>query len=241
MQQTLSVTQQGDVAILNLDDGRVNALNPSMMSAIDAALTQASDAGAVVLAGRNGVFSGGLDLKYLPYASSAERIEAIDQFHALMLRIFGFPRPLIAAVSGHALGGGAILALAVEMRYFAEGNSRFSLVEVPLGIPLPGFAMEFAGTAVSGHVLTEMCVHGRVFNPSEALDGGLAAGVVPPERLLETTLEKATALAKLPRDAFASTKVRFRAAALARAQEAIVREGPEFIAAFEAVLDKARR
>ena len=241
MQQALSVSYEGDVAILNMNDGKVNALNPTMLGAIDAALAEAADAGALVLCGRPGTFSGGLDLKYLPAVGPAEREAALDQFTAVMMRVFRFPRPVLAAVSGHALGGGAILALAAELRYFAAGSSRFSLVEVPLGVPLPGFAMEFARMAVSGHALTELCLHGRVYLPDDALKAGLAAAVVPPEQLLAVTVARAAELAKLPRNAFSSTKARLREMAVTRGEAAIAREGMDFLAAFEALLEKARR
>ena len=132
-----------------------------------------------------------------------------------------------------------ILALAAELRYFAEGNFRFSLVEVPLGVPLPGFAMEMAGTAVSGQALTEMCMYGKVFSPKES-DAVRLGTLVSAESLVNATVERAASLAKLPRSAFASTKTRLRAGAVGRARTAIVEEGPSFMAAFEAMLDKAR-
>lgn len=235
----VSVVFRGDVALITLDDGRVNALNPTSLSELESALNQAEAAGALVIAGRAGTFCGGLDLKYLPFVSPEERARAIDQFTTMMMRVFCFPRPVFAAVTGHALGGGAILALAADVRVFAPGTSRFSLVEVPLGVPLPGFAMQFAGQAVHGSVLAEMCMFGRVFSPEDALRCGLSATNV--EDAVEEACRRAEAVAKLPREAFVSTKRRMRETAVGAAEAAIAKEGLDFLAAFESMLAKAKR
>jgi enoyl-CoA hydratase len=161
----------------------------------------------------------------------------LEQFCRVMMGFFELPRPVIAAVSGHAIAGGAILGLTADLRVFAEGSYRFALLEVPLGIPLPGFAMEMAKLAVSGSTLTELALHGRSFNPEESVKGGLGVELVGGELLVERSMERARGLAKLP-GAYGSSKRRLWAEAYRRGWEAIGREGMMFLGAVDEVLSR---
>ena len=237
----VQLVAQGDVAVITMDDGRANAMNPTFLNELNGCLDQAGQAGAVLIAGRTGNFSGGLDLKLLPTLSTEARREAVELFTAVMMRIWEFPRPTVAAVTGHALAGGAILALSTDLRYFVGGNYRFGLIEVPMGVPLPGFAIEMAASVVGGVTLTELVAHGRTFTADETLPAGIAQATAPAERLLELSLERASQLAKLPGDAYASTKARMRGASLQRARAAVLSETDLFMAAFEAMLQRQRR
>lgn len=238
---SIALSFQNDLALLQLDDGRANALNPASMVALNNALDQAQSASALVIAGRPGVFSGGLDLKLLPNLSHDDLYACIDQFTALMMRLYRWPRPVVAAVSGHALGGGAILALTADIRYFAEVELRFGLIEVPVGVPLPGFAFAMARSAVSGSTLTEMVMHGREYSASDAHLSGIAQDTFPADALITQACEKAAKLAKLPGDAYASTKARLRAPEIALAEKALQEEGNGFIEAFEAMIQRRKR
>lgn len=230
------------VARVRLDDGRANSFNPGSLAALEVALDRAAEADAVVIEGRPGFFSGGLDLKRLPAMSSAELSDTIAQFTRTMMRAWTLPRPTVATVTGHALGGGAILALAADLRVAAEGSARFSLLEVPMGIPLPGFAIEFARAAVgSGALLTELAVHGRDLTPADALRLGVHQQLAPAADLEAAALARAASLARLPAHAYASTKARARAQAYADARRMIEEEAESFFEAFQAFLSRNRR
>ena len=237
----VGLVAQGDVAVITMDDGRANAMNPTFLNELNGCLDAAGQAGALVIAGRTGNFSGGLDLKLLPTLSTEARREAVELFTQVMMRIWEFPRPTLAAVTGHALAGGAILALTADIRHFVGGSYRFGLIEVPMGVPLPGFAIEMASTVVSGVTLTELVAHGRTYTSDETLLAGIAQATLPAERLLEASLERASQLAKLPGDAYASTKARMRAETVGRARAAVVNETSLFMAAFEGMLQRQRR
>lgn len=230
-----------NIARIRLDDGRANSFNPESLAALEVALIEAARADAVVIEGRAGFFSGGLDLKRLPGMSRAELSAVIAQFTRTMMLAWTLPRPGVASITGHALGGGAILALAADLRYAADGSFRFSLLEVPMGIPLPGFAIGFARQAVSGAAFTELALHGRDFSPAEAHRAGISQQLCAPEALEAAVMAKAAALARLPSAAYASTKARARADAHARAHRMIEEESEDFFMAFQAFLERNRR
>lgn len=238
---SVQLVAQGDVAVITLDDGRANAMNPTLLSALGRCLEEASRAGSVLITGRPGNFSGGLDLKLLPTLSAEDRRDAVGLFSEVMMRAWTLGRPSVAAVSGHALAGGAILALTTDLRYFVEGNYRFGLIEVPMGVPLPGFAIEMARGVAAGSALTELVLHGRTYISEEARQAGIAHAVFPAEKLMEASLERAAALAKIPGEAFASTKARLRADSVARARRAMETESALFMSAFDAMLQRLRR
>lgn len=216
------IERDGEVAVVSLDDGKANALLVPQFRGLEQALDEVeeSNARSVVLTGRAGFFSGGLNLKALPALSVEGKKELVTAMGTAALKLFLFPRPVVAAVSGHALGGGAMFALAADVRVFAEGPFRFGLNEVPIGLFVPSYAVELARAAVSPARLTDLVVHGRVISPVEALSMHLADSVHAPEALLEAALIRARDLTRLAGTGYAITKrlVRGPAAELAMAK-----------------------
>jgi enoyl-CoA hydratase len=230
-----SVERQGDVAVVRMDDGKANAFTEPVFEALQAALArvEGTDAGAVLLTGRAGTFSAGLNLKVLPTLSGPQTGALVTRFGEAVLQLLLFPRPVVAAVSGHALGAGAMLALASDMRLFAEGPFRFGLNEVPGGLMVPSFGVEAARTAVPAERLTEAVVHGRVYAPQEALEARIAHAVLAPDALLPVALEHAQALAQLPTAAYAATKRALREPSVAHARAVLTAEVGRIVAALE--------
>jgi enoyl-CoA hydratase len=110
---------------------------------------------AVVLAGRPGAFSAGLDLKLLPTLTPPDFRDTILRFGEVMLRVFTFPVPCIAAVTGHAIAGGAFLAFACDERYMADGAFKLHVNEVQRAMPLPTWALAIAQNAIPKRFHTE--------------------------------------------------------------------------------------
>ncbi|MCU0696733.1 MAG: enoyl-CoA hydratase-related protein [Myxococcaceae bacterium] len=218
---TWQVTFEHDVAIVSLDDGKANAVLVPEFQSLEAALDEvaASRALAVVLTGRPGYLSAGLNVKALPALSLDDKRDVVRAMASAVLKLFLFPRPVVAAVSGHALGAGAMLALAADLRVFADGPFKFGLNEVPTGLFVPSFAIELARAAVSSSRLTELVVHGRVLSPHEALSMHVAEVVHAPESLMAAALMHARHLSGLAGGGYALTKrlVRGPGAAAARA------------------------
>jgi enoyl-CoA hydratase/carnithine racemase len=124
----------------------------------------------------------------------------------VVLELFLFSKPVVAAVSGHALGAGAIFGLACDVRLFAEGAFKYGLNEVPGGLFVPTFGIVTARASAPAEHLTAMIMHGRVFAPAEALAMRIAQSVHAPEALLPAALAQATLLAELSGGGYAYTK-----------------------------------
>lgn len=213
------IERNGDVAIVSLDDGKANTLLVPEFQGLEAALdtVEKSDAKSVVLIGRPGFFSAGLNLKVLAGYSLDEKKALVTAMGSAVLKLFLFPRPVVAAVSGHALGGGAMFALAADTRIFADGSFKFGLNEVQVGMFVPSYAIELAASAVSASRLTDMVVHGRVVSPMEALSMHVAEAVHSPEALLSGALIRARDLGALSGPGYATTKRLVRGAGAERA------------------------
>jgi enoyl-CoA hydratase len=211
-----------EVAVISRDDGKANTVLSEDFRALEATLDEVEQGGAlaVVLAGRPGFFCAGLNLKALPGLSVEGKQALVTDMGRAVLKLFLFPRPVVAAVGGHALGAGAMFALAADVRIFAEGPFKFGLNEVPAGLFVPSYAIELARAAVSASRLTELVVHGRVLSPMEALTMHVAEGVHSPEALRTAALMRARSLAALSGTGYAITKrlVRGPAAEQARAR-----------------------
>src|SRR5690242_17738659 len=138
----ISRTTDGDVAVLALDLGRGNAINHASIAAILAALDEVRGAGAVVITGHGKVFCGGPDLLAIYDYDRAQLSAFCDAFDGFFRKVLAFERPLVAAVNGHAIAGGCILAMACDLRVMADGPYQISVNEVQLGIPFPAAAFE---------------------------------------------------------------------------------------------------
>lgn len=205
------------IAHITLDDGKVNAMSLAFFQALGAALDHAERErpSAVIIGGRPGVFSAGLNLKLLPTLAPADLETTMLAFGRTMLRVFTFPLPTVAAVSGHAIAGGAMLAFACDLRYAAEGPFRIHLNEVAIGLPLPSWAIALAQSAVPPRWHTEAILHARLYSPDEALERGIIDGVArPATSLLEIACAAAVPLAALDQAAYAVAKQRHRARAV---------------------------
>lgn len=207
---TVRYEQQGNIAIVTLDDGKANALSYALMDDAEQALARAErEAGAVVLTGRAGRFSAGFDLR--------EMMSGVDKARALvargaefLLRLYGLPMPLVVACSGHALAGGALVVLTGDVRVGVDGPFKIGLNEVSLGMPVPILAMELARDRLKPQYLTRATLLSEVADPALALEWGYLDEVDAPDALATTALAHATKLVALSRNAYAKSKMALR-------------------------------
>ena len=213
--------KQGPVALLTMDDGKANALSHDMVDALNEALTRAeAESQAVVLTGRPGRLSAGFDLSAMT-AGRETALQLVIKGGNLLMRMFGYPRPLVLACTGHAVAAGALLLLASDLRIGARGSFKIVLNEVSIGMSLPAFGVELARARLSKRHFTRAVLQSQVFDPESACDAGYLDETETPEKLLETALERATALAELKDPAFRFTKDRERGAIIAAVREGL--------------------
>jgi enoyl-CoA hydratase len=199
------------VAVLRMDFGKANAIGNSFLERFSSMLddVERQKPRALVITGEGKVFSAGLDLPALLELDAAQVGGFIDRFSGFMLRLFQLPLPVVAAINGHAVAGGCVLALQCDVRIMAAGT--IGLNEVRIGVGLPAVVLETLRLQVSPSFLRPIAQEGRLFEPDDALRAGLVDEVVPPERLLPRALEKAGELGALPSEAFGRIKRSLRA------------------------------
>lgn len=210
----LTYTLEGTTAIVHMDDGKANALSISMIEALLEALTRAErEAKALVLVGREGRFCAGFDLKVMMSGPEPAK-DLLRRGSELYLRFFGSPLPIVMACTGHALAGGALLALVGDVRLLAEGPFKVGLNEVQIGLPVPVLAMELARARLDVRELGRATLMAQVYDPAGAVRAGYVDEVVAADALMARARAEAERLGGLPRRAYAETKLRLRRATI---------------------------
>jgi enoyl-CoA hydratase len=215
MSELVKYHLEGKVAVVEMDDGKANALSDAMIDAVTAALTRAeSEASAVVLAGRPERFCAGFDLRVM--MSGPDNAKALLQRGSEMLmRLYGATVPVVIACTGHALAGGALVVLTGDVRIASAGAYRIGLNEVAIGMPVPVLAMELARDRLLPTALTRATLLAHIHTPDEALAAGYVDEVVAPDQVMPRALAEATRLAALGRMPFRATKERLRGRTIA--------------------------
>lgn len=228
------------IALIRLACGKANALNPRSLDAIERALAEATDGGArgLVLTGYDRFFSAGLDLVVL-YNLERDVMDAfMRRFDAVMLRVFAFPRPVVAAIGGHAVAGGAILALACDARVMGASAGRFGLNEVRLGVPFPASALEIARYAIPAASVERALCEGELLDPHDALARGLVTELADRD-VVEAAHAICVRLADMPAGAFETIKASLKGPAVERARATLAPLRRAFVDAWYA--PEARR
>jgi len=202
---------------VTLDRPRANAIGPVLVAELRAALAGHAGARALVLTSSSQtIFSAGWDLPIVSGFGRSEMERFLAEFTALLRELFTFEGPLVAALPGHAIAGGLILASAADERIAAEGNGEFGLSEVALGVPIPRAAYEIFHHLLGDRGAERLAAAGDNVSGMQALESGLLDRVVPAADLLEASLDRARQLAGRSRAAYAEIKRRARAETLAR-------------------------
>jgi enoyl-CoA hydratase len=218
-----------DIGVLRLDRPPMNALDLELLEEIDDALreAEASRARALVLTGTGPAFSAGADL-FSVLEQGPEYVEPASRaLPGVFSRLFQFPRPVVAALNGHAIAGGAILTWASDYRIAADTDLRIGVTELAVGVPYPTWALEIVRFAVPPQVLQEVVYLARNYPPRQALEKGLLDEVVDPTELMERGLQVAERMARIPTETFSLTKRALRGPTVSRVATASIRDDPE--------------
>ena len=208
----VTLRKEGNISIITIDDGKANVFGLPMTTALSAALDEVDvKEGAVVIEGRDGLYSGGFDLNVVrgndPDAGRAMTLGGV----AVTLKAFDFPRPIVAAVTGHAVAMGAIFNMGLDWRIGAKGNFKHGLNEIRDGLTLPIFAIELPRFRLNPRLYQQAALNSRMFSPEDAVEAGFLDEVVEPDKVREAAFQKAQELSSLPNPAYAVSKMRDRA------------------------------
>lgn len=200
--------RDGRVATITMDDGKVNALSPAMLAELGDALSRALDDGAaVVLEGRDGVFSAGFDLKVLRGGGPAAATMVRTGFTTAE-RILSFPLPVVVACTGHAFAMGTFLLLSGDYRVGAQGPFTYAANEVAIGLTMPYAAVEILRQRLTPACFHRATVLAEPFGPDTGVAAGFLDRIVGPDVVSATAHEVARGLADLDMAAFQATKLR---------------------------------
>jgi len=208
------------LAILRLAHGKASAMDLELLVGLRQEferLAAAADVRAIVLTGTGSIFSAGVDLKRLLAGGRGYIEQFLPALDACFLVAFGLDKPVVAALNGHAIAGGCILAACCDARLMADGPGRIGVPELKVGVPFPPAIVEILRAALPVEQLHELLLRGRICEPREALARGLVDEVVDAERLMERALESARELAATPAEAYAASKRTLRAPSRERA------------------------
>jgi enoyl-CoA hydratase len=227
MSPLVTYEDRDGVALITMDDGKVNALSSVMWSELNAALDRAESTGAVaVISGRPGVFSGGFDLKVL--RAGEEDAEAmLDAGFDTAQRVLSSRVPVVAAATGHAVAMAAFLVLSCDYRVGVDGPFRIVANEVAIGLPMPHGIVELCRQRLSPSHLSRAMSLAEPFEGQAAVTAGFLDEVVAEDRVVTRALERASELGALDRHAYLETKQRVREAALAEIARGFSRDREE--------------
>jgi enoyl-CoA hydratase len=204
----MQIERQGEVAILRIQSGKGNAMSTAMLNALVKAMRDVadSDAGALVITGDGNFFSAGLALTEIVDFQRGGMHAFIDLFSSAMRSVLVAPLPTVAAINGHAIAGGCVLALQCDARIAAAAPMKIGLNEVQIGIGLPAAVVEPLRLRVPPASLVPIALEGTLFEPGRAKELGLVDEVVAPAELLDRAIARAAELARAPRAAYAQVK-----------------------------------
>lgn len=206
---------------LRLSRPPVNALNPAIVAALDAAIKQAAVDGPrfLVLSGRPGLFSGGLDVPALLKLDEASLAIFFQSFFGLLNTLASSPIPIVAAITGHSPAGGAVLSLFCDYRVMATGDFKIGLNEVQVGLFVPAPIQAALRRLIGPHRAERMMVAGAMLSAAQAHELGLVDELAPVEFVVERALAWCGQHSSLPPQALARTRQMARADLVASTRE----------------------
>jgi len=223
----VTVEPRGNVAVVRIDRPPANAMNPALLEEV-IGVREELEADAVVLTGRDGFFSAGLDLNLVPTLDPAGQAEMIMAINRMVAAWYGFDRPVVGAVNGHAIAGGIVLAMCADYRV-GSTQGKLGLTEARVGVPYPANALAVVTAELSPPAARYLVLRAHLVDPPEALALGLVDELAEPAEVLERALAMAAELGDMPSDAYATVKRQLRGPALA-AMRQVVESGTDPLA-----------
>jgi len=200
-----------NIITLTFDDGKANVVGHKFLEDINQGLDRAEQehAGAVILCGREGMFSAGFDLGEFKKGPE-QGMALVKRGFELLVRLYSFPLPLVAACTGHGIAMGAFIIMACDYRIGSRGNFKMSLPETAIGMDLPPILVELAASRIAKRHWSRVALLSEVYNPEQAVEAGFTDEVVDTATLDTRAMELAEKLAQLPQAQYAANKLSIR-------------------------------
>lgn len=209
------------IRTLKLAHGKVSAMDIELGEALVAELKDAMDppVKAIIITGTGSSFSAGVDLFRLIKDGPEYARRFLPVLDGFLRDALTFPKPLVAAINGHAIAGGCILSACCDHRIMTEGNGRIGIPELAVGVPFPALPLQIMAARLPDGHLRDLVFTGRTVQIDEAKTMGLIDEKCPAGMLLDRATEVAQKLAAIPPGAFALTKEAFYSPILERARQ----------------------
>jgi enoyl-CoA hydratase/carnithine racemase len=208
--EMVSVEHHGRVAVVKLNHGVTNALNPEVVHGLESVLRRVREDEAVralVLSSANEkFFSIGYDIPELFEMNKDDFTGFYRLFNKTCLDLFTLPKPTVAAITGHAIAGGFILALCCDYRFIAQEHKLMGLNEIKLGLPVPYLPDRLLHFLVGFRRAREMMDSGEIYPAQKAFEMGIADKVLPVGDVVKAAIEHADTLGSLPKVGFEMIK-----------------------------------
>ena len=208
----LSIDHNNRISMITIDRPPVNALDVPLMEELIEAIARTVEHSdhVLILSGLSGRFCAGLDTKKLGLATTGERAEIMPLLSKLLAAVANCPIPVAAAITGHCLGGGAVLAALCDHRVMASGDYKIGVPEVTLGIRLPNKVRRLLARLVGEHLAQRLCMEGYLLDPEQAYRAGLVDAVVEPAGVTGAAIDWCEHILSLPQDAMLAARAGVR-------------------------------
>ncbi len=211
----ITTTFHDDVALVTFDDGKRNVVNHDVLDELEAAWDEAEGrAKAIVLAGREGSFCAGYDIRVMTGDDGSAARELGRRGGRFARRLYASPRPLVAASAGHAFTIGLLWMACCDVRVAERGAHKYAMTETALNVPFSSWPLQPLKARLAPAQLIPAILHSHVYDPEGALDAGFVDELVDAGAAVTEALEHAARLAELPGEAYAASKLELRRDAL---------------------------
>ena len=214
--------KEEDISIITLDDRKANVFSSEMSQQVNDCLDQVeTEKGCLIITGKEGMFSAGLDLKTIQSGDMEKILDMSSSAFKLLARIFSFPRPVIAACSGHGIALGTFLICCCDYRIGIKGDFMLGANEMRTNMVIPTPILELIKFRVNNSHKYRAVLGAEMYTLEKAKEAGLMDDVVNPEDLMQVAMEKAKDLATMGHPSYTLTKELFIAEPMSKINEAM--------------------
>jgi enoyl-CoA hydratase len=213
----VSITERGSVWVIAMERAPSNAVDASLLADLERGLTKAAisdSCSALVVTGRDRFFSAGIDIKVVAAYEPEQKQAMLRAANRLVHLLYGFPKPTVAAVNGHALGAGLCVALACDLRIASQGRYELGLTEAKAGVPFPACPLEVVRAELAPEHARMLVLGADSVPATDPRASWFLDRVVPASELVRAAIAEAESRVAYP--AYAAVKQQLRAAALER-------------------------